>query len=103
MRNKFKLKKKLISIALALALAAQPLASFPMNVFAGTDKNKLIMAPRIEKKTVSVPVPTTFSVPLTGTVFIDVTVPVDVTARVTDNSIDIEATAQPQPPAEPTA
>ena len=65
MSNKFKLKKKLVSIALALVLAAQPLASLPMNVFAGTDKNNLIMAPRIEKKTVSVPVPTTFTVPLT--------------------------------------
>ena len=35
MYNKFKVKKKIISIALAIALAAQPLATFPMNVFAG--------------------------------------------------------------------
>ena len=39
MYNKFKVKKKVISIALALALAAQPLATLPMNVFAGTGKN----------------------------------------------------------------
>ena len=45
MRNKFKLKKKLVSIALALALAAQPLASLPMNVFAGTGKTGVMMAP----------------------------------------------------------
>ena len=45
MSNKFKLKKKLVSIALALALAAQPLASFPMNVFAGTGKNGVMEAP----------------------------------------------------------
>ena len=54
MFSKFKVKKKLVSIALALVLAAQPLATLPMNVFAGTDKNNLMMAPRIEKKTVSV-------------------------------------------------
>ena len=47
MSNKFKLKKKLVSIALALALAAQPLASFPMNVFAGTGKNGVMKAPTI--------------------------------------------------------
>ena len=68
MFSKFKLKKKLVSIALALVLAAQPLATLPMNVLAGTDKNKIIMAPRIEKKTVSVPVPTTFTVPLKVTI-----------------------------------
>ena len=45
MRNKFKLKKKLVSIALALVLAAQPLASLPMNVFAGTGKNGMLTAP----------------------------------------------------------
>ena len=45
MRNKFKLKKKLASIALALVLAAQPLASLPMNVFAGTGKTGVITAP----------------------------------------------------------
>ncbi len=67
MFSKFKVKKKLVSIALALALAAQPLASFPMNVFAGTGKTGVQTAPRIQKKTVSVPVPTTFTVPLTGT------------------------------------
>ncbi len=68
MSNKFKLKKKLVSIALALALGVQPLASFPMNVFAGTGKNGVMTAPRIEKKTVSVPVPTTFTVPLNVTI-----------------------------------
>ncbi len=36
MYNKFKVKKKVISIALALALATQPLATLPMNVFANT-------------------------------------------------------------------
>ena len=45
MRNKFKLKKKLVSIALALVLAAQPLASLPMNVFAGTGENGMLTAP----------------------------------------------------------
>ena len=35
MYNKFKVKKKIISIALALVLAVQPFASFPMNAFAG--------------------------------------------------------------------
>ena len=39
MYNKFKVKKKVISIALALALATQPLTTLPMNVFAGTGKN----------------------------------------------------------------
>ena len=68
MSNKFKLKRKLISIALALVLAAQPLASFPMNVFAGTGKNSILTAPRMQKKTVTVPISTTFSVPLTFTV-----------------------------------
>ena len=47
MSNKFKVKKKLVSIALALFLAAQPLASFPMNVFAGTGKNGVIKAPTV--------------------------------------------------------
>ena len=47
MFSKFKVKKKLVSIALALALAAQPLASFPMNVFAGTGKNGVMVAPTI--------------------------------------------------------
>ncbi len=45
MRNKFKLKKKLISIALALALATQPLTTLPMNVFAGTGENGMLTAP----------------------------------------------------------
>ncbi len=45
MSNKFKLKKKLVSIALALVLAAQPLASLPMNVFAGTGENGMLTAP----------------------------------------------------------
>ena len=49
MSNKFKVKKKLVSIALALALAAQPLASLPMNVFAGTGKNGVIKAPELVK------------------------------------------------------
>ena len=44
MYNKFKVKEKLISIALALALAAQPLATQPMNVFAGEGKNDVIKA-----------------------------------------------------------
>ena len=35
MYNKFKVKKKIISIALALVLAVQSLASLPMNAFAG--------------------------------------------------------------------
>ena len=48
MSNKFKVKKKLVSIALALALGVQPLASLPMNVFAGTGKNGVIMAPTVE-------------------------------------------------------
>ncbi len=47
MSNKFKLKKKLVSIALALALGVQPLASFPMNVFAGTGKNGVQEAPTV--------------------------------------------------------
>ena len=46
MSNKFKVKKKLASIALALSLAVQPLSSFPMNVFAGTGKNGVMTAPR---------------------------------------------------------
>ena len=45
MHNKFKVKKKLISIALTLVLAAQPLVTLPMNVFAGTGKNGVIKAP----------------------------------------------------------
>ncbi len=49
MYNKFKVKKKVISIALALALAAQPLASFPMNVFAGTGKKGVMTAPELVK------------------------------------------------------
>ena len=51
MYNKFKVKKKVISIALALALAAQPLATLPMNVFAGTGKNGVIKAPKTKKVT----------------------------------------------------
>ena len=47
MSNKFKVKKKVISIALALVLAAQPLCAFPMNVFAGTGKNGVIKAPTV--------------------------------------------------------
>ena len=47
MRNKFKVKKKLVAIALALVLAAQPLCAFPMNVFAGTGKNGVIKAPTV--------------------------------------------------------
>ena len=36
MYNKFKVKKKIISIALALAMTASSVANLPMNVFAGT-------------------------------------------------------------------
>ena len=48
MSNKFKVKKKLVSIILALALGAQPLASLPMNVFAGTGKTGVMKAPEIK-------------------------------------------------------
>ena len=47
MSNKFKVKKKLVAIVLALALAVQPLCAFPMNVFAGTGKNGVIKAPTV--------------------------------------------------------
>ena len=47
MSNKFKVKKKLVAIVLALALAVQPLCAFPMNVFAGTGKNGVIKAPTL--------------------------------------------------------
>ena len=49
MYNKFKVKKKVISIALALALAAQPLCSFSMNAFAGTGKTGVMKAPELVK------------------------------------------------------
>ena len=45
MHNKFKVKKKLISIALALVMTSSQIATFPMNVFAGTGKNDVIKAP----------------------------------------------------------
>ncbi len=200
MRNKFRLKNKLVSMALALLLAAQLLASFPMNVFAGTGSHGMPTAPRIKTEKVSVtsafvctvnanstgmwkrftstgtssfntdvypvnftgvcivPAPVTVDAPVvatfygtltgempkdhatftcpitfdkpvapsvefnihgsitingpfeglsyisvtggisgTGTVVADLTVPVDVTAKVTDDKIDIQATASPQP------
>ncbi len=48
MYNKFKIIKKIISIALALIMAASPVATFPMQVFAGTGSNGVIKAPTIK-------------------------------------------------------
>ena len=47
MHNKFKIIKKIISIALALVMASSSIASLPMNVFAGTGKNGVTTAPKM--------------------------------------------------------
>ena len=52
MYNKFKVKKKIISIALALAMTASSVANLPMNAFAGTvyagkRKNAATTAPHV--------------------------------------------------------
>lgn len=49
MYNKFKVKKKIISIALALVMASSSIASLPMHVFAGTGENGVIKASELVK------------------------------------------------------
>ena len=70
-----------------MLLAAQPLATLPMNVFAGTGSHGVPTVPREREETISVPV--TIRVPDIGPVL--VILPVGVRVSVTDNSIDIVA------------
>ena len=45
-----KIKRKFVSLMLAASLAGSPLATFPMNVFAGTGKTGVIKAPEMEQQ-----------------------------------------------------